>query len=86
MHQQEIGVGGWHTSASILKRSAGGNGKNNRVSLDNSPALISVYSQELIIRCGVWTPFGSTSPPVRFLHLHKRENYPVEVGFGAHSG
>ena len=70
--------GGWHTSAWTSKGSAGGNGKNNRVSLDNSTALISVYSQQLIIRCDVWTPLGSTSPPACFLHLHKCENYPVE--------
>jgi hypothetical protein len=61
-----------------LKGSAGGNGKNNRVSLDNSTAVISVYSQQLITRCGLWAPQWSTSPPVRFPDLHRGENYPVE--------
>jgi hypothetical protein len=71
--------GGWHTSAWTSKGSAGGNGKNNRVSLDNSPALISVYSRRLIIRCDVLALEWSTSPPVRYLNLQKGENYPMEV-------
>ena len=70
--------GGWHTSAWTSKGSAGSNGKNNRVSLDNSRALISVYSQRLIIRCDVLARQWSTSPPVRSLDLQKGENYPVE--------